>query len=101
MNWDWVFPALLFLWIFGAFDYVRAFADAILSRMTGRPQSLSKRKVRKLQRDHTEALDILREIDAYDRFAENPLPTGTHDRLRGYLDSKAGRAPLPTRDERD
>jgi hypothetical protein len=96
---EWYWWAGIILFGFGGIEWIQAYAAAILERITGKPQTLSKRKVRRLQAEHTEALDILREIDAYDRFAENPLPTEVHQRLRHYLDSKAGRTPLPTKEE--
>lgn len=64
-----------------------------------RPAGLTKRQAKRLQRQHAEALDILREIDAYDRFAANPLPTEVHDRLTGFLAQHKGKAALPQRDD--
>lgn len=73
---------------------------ALLYQVIGRPKAgLTKRQAKKLQRQHTEALDILREIDAYDRFAVNPLPTEVHDRLRTFLDQHKGTAALPRRED--
>jgi hypothetical protein len=68
-------------------------------QIIGRPskKGMSKRQAKRLQREHAEALDILREIDAYDRFADNPLPTATHDRLRGFLDAHREGLALPRR----
>jgi hypothetical protein len=86
-----IVSVIIVLWIWLGDDIM-----AIVNRMTGQPKGLTKKQAKKLQREHTEALDILREIDAYDRYAVNPLPTGIHDRLGKFLNEHKGTAALPS-----
>lgn len=90
-----VASVIIVLWIWLGDDIM-----AIANRVAGRPSNgLTKKQAKKLTKSHTEALDILREIDAYDRFAGDPLPTDIHDRLGKFLNEHKGTAALPSREE--